>query len=115
MEDSSMYFHKNTSGQLSSQLSLIININKNLTHLQVINLVVIILYRIGYGGDFLGTGGTWNLNEEKNADIEIIASGVFVGFFIYTAVQLIAICFKDRQDKERYVVSHEMILSLNIQ
>jgi len=59
----------------------------------VINLVVLILYRTGYGGDFLGVGGTWNLNEEKSPDAEIIASGVFVGFFIYTAVQLITYLF----------------------
>lgn len=61
--------------------------------LQVINLVVILLYRFGYVGDFLGVGGTWNLNEEKSADAEIIASGVFVGFFIYTGVQLMAYLF----------------------
>lgn len=54
---------------------------------------MLILYRVGYAGDFLGIGGTWNLNEEKNADSEIVASGVFVGFFIYTAVQLITYCF----------------------
>lgn len=60
---------------------------------QVINLVIILLYRFGYVGDFLGVGGTWNLNEEKSADAEIIASGVFVGFFIYTGVQLMAYLF----------------------
>lgn len=54
---------------------------------------MLILYRTGYGGDFLGVGGTWNLNEEKNADAEIVASGVFVGFMIYTSVQLITFCF----------------------
>lgn len=56
-------------------------------------MVVLILYRTGYGGDFLGVGGTWNLNEEKSPDIEIVASGVFVGFFIYTGVQLVAYAF----------------------
>lgn len=56
-------------------------------------MVVLILYRTGYGGDFLGVGGTWNLNEEKSPDAEIIASGVFIGFFIYTAVQLITYLF----------------------
>lgn len=66
---------------------------------QVVNLIVIILYRTGYGGDFLGAGGTWNLNEEKNPDVEIVASGVFVGFFIYTAVQLIAFCFGTTKHK----------------
>lgn len=60
---------------------------------QVVNIIVLILYRTGYGGDFLGVGGTWNLNEEKNADAEIVASGVFVGFMIYTSVQLITFCF----------------------
>lgn len=60
---------------------------------QVINLVILMLYRFGYAGDFLGVGGTWNLNEEKSADAEIIASGVFVGFFVYTGVQLIAYLF----------------------
>jgi len=59
----------------------------------VVNIIVLILYRTGYGGDFLGVGGTWNLNEEKNADAEIVASGVFVGFMIYTSVQLITFCF----------------------
>lgn len=62
-------------------------------HLQVINLVVIIMYRFGYAGEFLGVGGTWNLNEEKSPDAEIIASGVFVGFFVYTGVQLITYLF----------------------
>lgn len=63
------------------------------SYLQVINLVIILLYRFGYAGDFLGVGGTWNLNEEKNADAEIIASGVFVGFFVYTGVQILAFLF----------------------
>lgn len=57
------------------------------------------LYRFGYAGDFLGVGGTWNLNEEKNADAEIIASGVFVGFFVYTSVQLIAYLFGTTKHK----------------
>lgn len=51
------------------------------------------MYRTGFGGEFLGVGGTWNLNEEKNPDAEIVASGVFVGYFIYTSVQLITYCF----------------------
>lgn len=59
----------------------------------MLNIIVLILYRTGYGGDFLGVGGTWNLNEEKNADAEIVASGVFVGFMIYTSVQLVTFCF----------------------
>lgn len=60
---------------------------------QVINLLIILLYRFGYHNAFLGVGGVWNLNEEKNADAEIIASGVFVGFIVYTGVQLIAYLF----------------------
>lgn len=56
-------------------------------------MVIIILYRFGYAGEFLGVGGTWNLNEEKSADAEIIASGVFVGFFVYTGVHLLAYLF----------------------
>lgn len=59
----------------------------------IINLVIILLYRFGYVGDFLGVGGTWNMNEEKSADAEIIASGVFVGFFVYTGVQLMTYLF----------------------
>lgn len=55
--------------------------------------MIILLYRYGNNRDFLGVGGVWNLNEEKNADAEIIASGVFVGFIVYTGVQLIAYLF----------------------
>lgn len=64
-----------------------------LSDFKVINLVVLMLYRFGYVGEFLGVGGTWNLNEEKSADAEILASGVFVGFFVYTGVQLVAYLF----------------------
>lgn len=67
--------------------------------IQVINLVVLLMYRFGYVGEFLGVGGTWNLNEEKSADAEIIASGVFVGFFVYTGVQLVAYLFGTTQHK----------------
>lgn len=63
------------------------------------------MYRFGYGGQFLGVGGTWNLNEEKNPDAEIIASGVFVGFFIYTSVILISYCFGTMEHKKTLVVS----------
>lgn len=69
------------------------------TYFQVINFVVLMLYRFGLAGEFLGVGGTWNLNEEKSADAEIVASGVFVGFFIYTAVQLIAYMFGTTKHK----------------
>ncbi|XP_050067581.1 protein snakeskin [Anopheles maculipalpis] len=65
----------------------------------VINIVVLIIYRTGYGGDFLGIGGTWNLNEEKSPDAEIVASGVFVGFIIYTGVQLITFGFGTTKHK----------------
>lgn len=67
--------------------------------IQVINLVILLMYRFGYVGEFLGVGGTWNLNEEKSADAEIIASGVFVGFFVYTGVQLVAYLFGTTQHK----------------
>ncbi|XP_063995331.1 protein snakeskin [Diachasmimorpha longicaudata] len=69
----------------------------------IINFICIILYRTGYGGEFLGVGGTWNLNEEKNPDAEIVASGVLVGFFIYTAVVLISYCFGTTQHKKTLV------------
>jgi hypothetical protein len=60
---------------------------------------------VGYDGRFLGVGGTWNLNEEKNPDSEIVASGVFVGFFIYTLVFLISFCFGTTEQKKSLVVS----------
>ncbi|XP_065215980.1 protein snakeskin-like [Planococcus citri] len=69
----------------------------------VLNLIILILYRKGYGGEFLGIGGTWNLNEEKNPDAEIIASGVLVGFFIYTSVILISYAFGTTQQKKTLV------------
>ncbi|KAF4528904.1 hypothetical protein B566_EDAN017213 [Ephemera danica] len=69
----------------------------------VINLIVLILYRTGYGGQFLGVGGTWNLNEEKNPDAEIVASGVFVGYFIYTSVVLISFCLGSLRHKNTTV------------
>ncbi|KAL1494103.1 hypothetical protein ABEB36_009754 [Hypothenemus hampei] len=65
----------------------------------VINFIVIILYRVGFAGGFLGVGGTWNLYEEKSSDVEIIASGVFVGYFVYNAISLISVCFSDYQNK----------------
>ncbi|XP_077286248.1 smooth septate junction protein snakeskin [Arctopsyche grandis] len=65
----------------------------------VLNLLVLILYRTGYAGQFLGVSGQWNFNEVKIPDAEIFASGVFVGYFIYTSVQLVSYCFgaKDHQ------------------
>lgn len=71
----------------------------------MLNIIVLILYRTGYGGQFLGVGGTWNLNEEKNPDVEIIASGVFVGYFLYTTVILISYGFGTTQQKKTLVVS----------
>lgn len=67
--------------------------------LQILNIVILVLYRFGYGGDFLGIGGTWNLNEEKSPDAEIIASGVFVGYLIYTIVQLFTYLFGTTKHK----------------
>lgn len=61
---------------------------------------MLIVYRTGYGGDFLGVGGTWNLNEEKSPDAEIVASGVFVGFLIYNSVQLITFMFGTTKHKK---------------
>lgn len=69
----------------------------------VMNLIILVLYRTGYGGQFLGVGGTWNLNEEKNADAEIVASGVFVGFFLYTSAILISYCFGTTEHKKTLV------------
>ncbi|KAJ8956718.1 hypothetical protein NQ318_014073 [Aromia moschata] len=66
----------------------------------VLNLIILILYRTGYHGSFLGVGGTWNLNEEKNQDAEIVASGVFVGYIIYTIVSLISLCFASGDHKK---------------
>lgn len=71
----------------------------NTRSLQIVNLVVIFLYRWGDGGEFLGIGGTWNLNEEKSADAEIVASGVMVGFLIYTGCHTIAYFFGTTKHK----------------
>ncbi|XP_044253495.1 protein snakeskin [Tribolium madens] len=68
----------------------------------VLNLIIIILYRTGYSGGFLGVGGTWNLNEEKNPDAEIVASGIFVGYFIYTCVSIISLCFATADHKNTF-------------
>ena len=65
----------------------------------MLNVIILILYRFGYGGDFLGIGGTWNLNEEKSPDAEIIASGVYVGYLIYTCVQLFTFLFGTTKHK----------------
>ncbi|KAF2893912.1 hypothetical protein ILUMI_12255 [Ignelater luminosus] len=67
-----------------------------------LNLIILILYRTGYSGQFLGVGATWNLNEEKNPDAEIVASGVFVGYFIYTMVSLVSYCFATADHKNTF-------------
>lgn len=76
----------------------------------MLNIIILVLYRTGYRGGFLGVGGTWNLNEEKNPDAEIVASGVFVGFFIYTVVILISYGFGSNHQKKTLVVSAHIIL-----
>lgn len=76
----------------------ILIIYKN-NHFQILNIVILVLYRFGYGGDFLGIGGTWNLNEEKSPDAEIIASGVYVGYLIYTTVQMFTFFFGTTKHK----------------
>lgn len=53
----------------------------------------------------MGIGGQWNLNEDKNPDVEIVGSGVFVGFFLYTGVVLITFCFGTTDHKKSLVVS----------
>uniref|UniRef100_A0A2A4JGU3 DUF7775 domain-containing protein n=1 Tax=Heliothis virescens TaxID=7102 RepID=A0A2A4JGU3_HELVI len=65
----------------------------------VLNIVILVLYRTGYNGEFLGVGGTWNLNEEKNPDAEIVASGVIVGYLIYTLVQIVTFLFGTTEHK----------------
>ena len=60
---------------------------------------------MGYDGRFLGVGGTWNLNEEKNPDTEIVASGVMVGFLIYTLVIIMSFCFGTTEHRKSLVVS----------
>lgn len=52
-------------------------------------MIILILYRIGDNGKFLGVGGTFNLNQEKAVDVEILASGVFVGYLVYNLSVLI--------------------------
>lgn len=47
----------------------------------------------------MGIGGTWNLNEEKSPDAEIIASGVYVGYLIYTTVQMFTFFFGTTKHK----------------
>ncbi|KAK6643317.1 hypothetical protein RUM43_004822 [Polyplax serrata] len=62
-----------------------------------ITIILLFLYRTGYAGQFLGVGAVWNFNEEKNVDVEILASGVFVGFFIYNLSVLITYCISSER------------------
>lgn len=54
------------------------------------------------------------MNEVKNPDAEIIASGVFIGFFIYTSVILIAYCFGTTSHKKTVTVSLMFILDIKL-
>lgn len=67
-----------------------------------LNVIIIVLYRTGSDGTFLGVGGTWNLAERKNADAEIFASGVFIGYAIYTFTSLVALCFASGDHKNTF-------------
>ncbi|XP_076273740.1 smooth septate junction protein snakeskin isoform X2 [Rhynchophorus ferrugineus] len=82
---------------LTTVASIIVKIAK-----LVLNFIIIILYRVGWQGGFLGVGGTWNLYEDKNSDVEIIASGVFVGYMVYTIVSLISMCFASSENKSTF-------------
>ncbi|KAH9640679.1 hypothetical protein HF086_007250 [Spodoptera exigua] len=81
------------------RLNLLDNSDSVDNHATVLNIVILVLYRTGYNGEFLGVGGTWNLNEEKNPDAEIVASGVIVGYLIYTLVQMITFLFGTTEHK----------------
>jgi len=63
----------------------------------ILNVVCLILYRTGMGGQFLGIGGTWNLNEDKNPDAEILGSGIMVGFLVYHIMILISYCLTSQK------------------
>jgi len=53
----------------------------------LINIVVLVLYRNGDEGYFMGA--TYN----KNHDAEALASGIYIGFLIYNFVALVATVF----------------------
>lgn len=89
---------QNYTGNFSSPL-LFQSIHIQFNVLQVLNVIILVLYRVGYNGEFLGVGGTWNLNEEKNPDAEIVASGVIVGYLIYTLVQVVTYLFGTTEHK----------------
>lgn len=82
-----------------TSLCVFVTIVKIFLLFQVLNIIILILYRTGYNGEFLGVGGTWNLNEEKNPDAEIVASGVIVGYLIYTLVQVVTYLFGTTEHK----------------
>ncbi|XP_014236412.1 protein snakeskin-like [Trichogramma pretiosum] len=66
----------------------------------ILVIIILIIYRTGYGnGEFLGVGGVWNHNEAKGADAEIVASGTFIGFTVYTLIVLFAQCFDQSKGK----------------
>ncbi|XP_019868115.2 protein snakeskin [Aethina tumida] len=71
----------------------------------VINLIVLIMYRVGNQtkqDNFLGVGGSWNLYDEKYPDAEILASGVLVGYMIYTIVSVINTLLADEEFKTSF-------------
>ena len=68
-------------------------------------MTILIIYRVGNRGNFLGVGGAWDLYDEKTSDAEIVASGVFVGFFIYTTIVLIGMILRSKEYEKSTVVS----------
>ncbi|XP_049802342.1 protein snakeskin-like [Schistocerca nitens] len=58
----------------------------------VLNFIALLLYRLGYDGMFLGVGGTWNINENKDPSAEVFASGIMVGYLVYTCISLVGMC-----------------------
>ncbi|KAJ3645953.1 hypothetical protein Zmor_023570 [Zophobas morio] len=74
-----------------------------MTSIETVGALILKILKLNrYGGGFLKVGGTWNLNEEKNPDAEIVASGVFVGYFIYTCVSIISLCFATADHKNTF-------------
>ncbi|KAL0278884.1 UNVERIFIED_CONTAM: hypothetical protein PYX00_000566 [Menopon gallinae] len=66
-------------------LSLIVKILKF-----ILTLIILVLYRAGDHGEFLGVGGTFELYEDKTVDVEILASGVIVGYMLYNLSVMIS-------------------------
>ncbi|KAJ8686481.1 hypothetical protein QAD02_022275 [Eretmocerus hayati] len=69
----------------------------------IVGVIILIMYRFGCHGNFLGVGGAWDLYSEKSPDAEIIASGIFIGFFLYTSVILITYCLGSWENKKTIV------------